>query len=229
MAENPDTVRSVTIIRIADGAVFSEVSLAPEGEAYFEKARSVIDQLKEFDKKRKDHGKIELQGGNLHYEIDSESIGHVLYTSPDYPEKAARAFLKELVVCFEKTVESPEDVDPQSVKKRMSGPSRDLLSKYRVAPEVSEAPTTSSAQSLGLKVDQAKDKVSKQLQQAAANEQDLQMIDEKGKRTKLMAAEMEYETESFNDTMTWRNRKLMIIGGIVGVGLVLAIVIAVVK
>lgn len=232
MAESSGSARSATIMRIADGAIFTEVALVPGNEEGFEKARAILPQLKEFDKKRKDHGKVEEKDGILHYEIDSESIAHIFYTDKLYSDQAARAFLKELVSRFEKAVDDPSDADAEKVKRSLSGPTKDLLNKYKIAPDLQTSTTTvtdEKIKGMGMKVDQAKDQLAKQLQQAASNEQDLRMIDDRTKRTKLMASEMEYESEGLSDSMANRNRILMIVGGLVAGALILAIIIAVVK
>ena len=232
MTEHPDTVRSVTIMRISDGTVFAEVAITPEAEAGFPLAKGIHSQLKEFDKKRKDDGSIPQPSGVLHYLIDSESIAHILYTSKDYPARAAMALLKELVQKFEKVVPEPDEADAEKVRKSMSGHAKDLLVSYRVAPDLPDVPagaTDEKIKGMNLKVEEAKDKMAKNIKQASENQDDLMQVDDKGKRLKLMAAEMEYETDDLKDSMTWRNRKLMIIGGIVGGALILAILIAVLK
>jgi Synaptobrevin len=227
MSQATDTVRSVTIIRIRDAAVFVEEAHASNAEECFQLARSVQRDLEDFDKKRNDEGQFEKPDGVLYYEIDTESIAHLVYTSKDYPSRAARALLKEMIKRFENSVPEPDGVDADYVKSTFTKGVKEIIKKYLVAPDLPDAPPPSSetTKSMGSKVDQARDKLAKQLQQAATNEQDLRIIDDRSKRAKLIANEMEYESAGLNDTMGWRNKKLMIIAGAVGVGLVLTILI----
>lgn len=222
-------VRSVTIMRIRDGAVFVEESQAPNAEECFKLARGLKGELEELDRKRKDEGSFDKPDGVLHYEIDTESIAHIVYTSKEYQARSARAMLKELIKRFELAVPEPDDADAGKVKASFSSGVKDVMKKYAVPPSLADEPVkpSESVKNVGSKVEQAREKLAMQLQQAAENEQDLRIIEDRSKRAHLIASEIDYDSASLKESAESRNKKIILIAAAVGVGLLLVILIIV--
>ena len=221
MSDQQHHIYCFTIVKISSSTVCLETSTSKDKDKHFERVRTLIPNLAGFDSKRKDTGSMDLDDGVVFYEIDSESFGHLVYTNKEYPQKSAASMLNESVAGLEKTVPEYEDAEASIIQTKYNKTILSLIAKYANPLNLSE---NDRMNNVGNKVAEAQDKMRDNLMTAMKNEQDLKMIQDRSSRSKLIAEEMNYETEDLRDSVSWRNRKIYIIGAIVG-GLAIAIIV----
>lgn len=223
------SIWSLTIIKVREKATVMQEQVGGPPDC-FKLAEEHIPKFVEFDKKRKDEGTLPSKEANIFYQIDLESFGYILVGSKECSEARAKALLKEVIKAIEKSVADYEDEEIETIKAKFSKPCINILDKYKKMDEES-LPSTSAdkkedqkiASTQG-KVAEAQDKMRQNILTAQDNTMRLQDINDSSKRAKLLAQEMDYETDGLRKGFEWRNKKIYIIAAIV-IGLILVTLI----
>ena len=225
MAATQQLVKSMVVIRIrSDNLILLQESLAPQTDDHWSAVKATFPDFTGFDKNRKDKGKIDKKDFIIYYQIDSESLGYLLSVEKSYSEKAAHEMLSEAVNFVEKNVEEVEDKTPSQFQKSVSSKVQTLLKKYANRPSDADDEKKVTPADVNNKLEKGMNKMRENLEKAAQNQQKLTETEEASRRAKLLAEDMNYDTEGLRDTMSWRNKKLYIIAAIIG-GLVFTVLI----
>ena len=218
-----DNLRYAMVLRPSDSATMISGSISSNSSAYLKEASKIKTKMIEAGLRPNERKKIVSQKtGNWMCECDANNILFVCLVADTYSERLAYGFLNEM----RKGVSELSNyfaITPEEMEKGYKGKLDELQVKYN------DPASFDSMSSVNSKVDLAKTKMEKSMQQALQNQQDLNNVNAKTENVLNLAKDLEKNSDELKKIMYWRNMKLKMIMTVMGGAGCFAVVLPIIQ
>ena len=199
-------VKCLSIVKARTGDILLEEAAGELSDEQGADVRNFMKELKDLDSKRKDKGRFDKSTGTIHYTIDMESIAYIILTDFSYPDTGANDLLVDVMKGLEARVEEYEEASAETIKAKFSKQAVALLKAYADPANLPKVGSTTA--SIGDKIAMGMKKMGENIENAMKNTQDLQQTQAKSHNAKLIAQELDYESDDLQSSMSWRNNNI---------------------
>jgi hypothetical protein len=213
-------IKALTVARVRKQEVYVDASLEPQPEKYYQALAACLPDLREFDKKRKDKGRIDRDDHCVYYQIDLEAFGYMLYCDREYPEEVAFKALDEAIKDMT-SISEYEYQEKETLQRKYTGKATNLMRKYGDPAHISKVKGMFGE--VGDRLADATKQMKENLTLAMQNRDKAIEIDNRTNNAKMIAQELNTDTEGLGQDESSQKR-LYVLGG-VAIFVVLIIII----
>jgi len=211
------------VVRSSDKETLIGGSVCAPGNNYDKDAGKIKDKMLQSSLQPYERKRIVTGDRNTWVaECDANRMLYIALFAENYPDRLLYQFLNDLKEKFS-ALPNITTAKPSEVNNALRQKFEELSRKYNDPSSVDKTAAVS------MKIDEATKKTEASLKQALLNQQMTEEVHEKSKNVKNLASNYSENAEELRKIMYWRNVKLKIILGVMGVAALLSVSMPVIE